>query len=79
MIKKDNKDASFYHNLNEIKENELKNQAISIVSLTKYSDSDNLKSQLSKDKKFVDNNFPPSESSLGKFENVYNDKWKRVT
>ena len=49
------------------------------MSITKYSDIDSLKDQIAKDKKFVDNNFPPSESSLGKIENVYTDKWKRIT
>lgn len=33
----------------------------------------------SKDKSFLDQDFPPSETSLGQFANINIDKWKRIS
>ena len=63
----------------DIKEADLRDVKTSVLKINK-SEYDTLSKGLSgKETKFVDQDFPPNDKSLGLFENVKTDKWERLS
>jgi hypothetical protein len=79
LVQKQTQPPKFYPNFTDIKEAELQDPATSVLKVNK-SDYDSLTNTLNgKDRKFVDNDFSPEEKSMGSFEGIAADKWKRIT
>jgi len=79
LVQKQSQSPKFYSKFTDIKETDLNDSNTSIVRVNK-SGYDSLSNTLNgKDRKFVDNDFPPGDISLGIFESITTDKWKRIS
>lgn len=78
LVRKDQEPAKFYPKFADIKEADLQHQNTSVLRINRSEYEAFSKSLTATDRKFVDQDFPPSDKSLGKFEEVRTDKWKRI-
>lgn len=78
LVKKDQEPAKFYPKFADIKEADLQHQNTSVLRINRSEYEAFSKSLTATDRKFVDQDFPPDDKSLGKFEEVRTDKWKRI-
>jgi hypothetical protein len=79
LVQRDQEPPKFYPKFADIKETDLKDQKVSVLHINKSEYDTFSKSLTGKERKFVDQDFPPSDKSLGNFEHVKTDKWKRIS
>jgi hypothetical protein len=79
LVKKDKETPKFYPDLAAVSQKELSDPGVSMFRVTKSP----LESQLAqlkfKGKAFIDPEFPPNETSLGQFDSINIDRWKRIS
>lgn len=80
LVQKKNEAPKFYSDYKDINLGELHSPNTTLMKVNKTNwESNVLEILKSKDMVFLDPDFPPSEASLGPFELISVDKWKRIS
>jgi hypothetical protein len=79
LVQKEKEPPKFYPKFADIKEADLRDLRTSVLKVNKSEYDAFSKGLTGKEAKFVDQEFPPTDKSLGYFEDVKTDKWKRIS